>query len=544
MATKQSRLCKSKAKNGEQDAVGQPGKRRWAGCTVVAIASGPSLHLDDLESVRIWQAESPEKRRVIAVNATGSLAPWADVLYGCDEGFWSVYGPTMPRGPERWTANELAARAYGINFVASRDEPGLSEPPSVINQGGNSGYQAIGLAYAWGAARVILLGYDMQRTGGKSHWHGDHKGGLPNLGPALATWPAKFEAIQRQWPHVVNATRETALTCFPRASLADALIDPPEALMPLLVHGMHGMGDNLHQRAVLRELMKTREVWLETPWPSIYHDLVGPRLHLVTKGSTLRTQAKNAAREAAAYAASPRCPVGTEELRISYPPDVIRANRDNGGVLAAMSQVCGVPVGDFRLPVPGEWVKLLGAPDAIKNIASESYNPWAGRPIIIFRPLMERSEWSGCRNRNPDPTTYLDVLARARAALPDAFVISIADLEPGKEWLVGPQPDVDLTLHAGELDFQGVAALWSVASLVISSPGFGIVLAQAVETPCIVVFGGYEGSYSFDAGARVTPTHTVGRGCDCFSHTHQCRRSDDGIEGVDGFVNKHIIGPK
>lgn len=463
------------------------------------------------------------------------------MLYACDERWWHQYHDEVPDGPELWTIDERAAQLYGLRCMLFADEPGLSESPSRIHTGGNSGYQAIGLAHAWGASRVVLLGYDMQRTGGKSHWHGDHKGGLPNLGPAMATWPSKFLMIQRQWPNVTNATRETALTCFPRATLADALIDPPEALMPLLLHGMHGLGDNLHQRAVLRELMKTREVWLETPWPSIYHDLVGPRLHLVTRGATLRTQAKNAAREAEAYRASPRCPAGAEELRISYPPDVIRANRGNGGVLAAMSQVCGVPAGDFRLPVPDAWREPLGPAGAIENIASEAYDAWARRPLIIFRPLMERSEWSGCRNRNPDPATYLDVLARARAALPDAFVISIADLEPGKEWLVGPQPDVDLTLHAGELDFQGVAALWSVASLVISSPGFGIVLAQAVETPCIVVFGGYEGNYSFDAGARVTPTHTVGRGCDCFSHTHQCRRSDDGIEGVDGFVNKHII---
>lgn len=452
------------------------------------------------------------------------------MIYGCDEPFWHRYHSELPAGPERWTASLPAAREYRLKFINSVDEPGLSESPHVINQGGNSGYQAIGLAYAWGAARVILLGYDMQRTGGKSHWHGDHKGGLPNLGPALATWPAKFEAIARQWPHVVNATRETALTCFPRATLADALIDPPEALMPLLVQGQHGMGDCLHARAVIREFMKTREVWLETPWPSIYHDLVGPRLHLVTRGATLRTQAKNAAREAEAYRASPRCPAGAEELRVSYPPDVIRANRGNGGVLAAMSQVCGVPVGDFRMPVPPVWSYGLTLP--------------AGRPIVIFRPLMERSEWSGCRNRNPDPATYLDVLVRAREALPDAFVISIADLEPGKEWLVGPHPTVDLELHAGELDFQGVAALWSVASLVISSPGFGIVLAQAVETPCIVVFGGYEGSYSFDAGARVTPTHTVGRGCDCFSHTHQCRRTSDGLDGVKDFIDKSVNSGK
>lgn len=419
----------------------------------------------------------------------------------------------------------MAAKSWQLNFIDSIDEPGLSTSPKRIHQGGNSGYQAIGLAHAWGAERVVLLGYDMQRTGGKSHWHGDHKGGLPNLGPAMTTWPAKFATIAAQWPHVVNASRQTALTCFPRVTLADALAEPEQAVMPLVVHGMHGMGDNLHQRAILRELMQTREVWLETPWPSIYHDLIGPRLHLMTKGSTLRTQAKNAAREAALY--SPvRPPAGAESLTISYPPATIRERRS---VLGAMSSVCGVPVGDFRLPVPAEWGDSVfrGFPGETK--------------IIIFRPLIERSEWSGCKNRNPDPSVYLQTLETARAAMPDAIAVSVADLVDGKEWLAGPQPTCDIEFHHGELTFNELAALWRAASLVIAAPGFGIVLAQAVETPCIVVFGGYEGSYSFDAGAVVSPTLTVGRGCDCFSHTHRCVKTDHGIGGVDGFVNNVIL---
>src|SRR3546814_11400043 len=46
----------------------------------------------------------------------------------------------------------------------------------------------------------------------------------------------------------------------------------------IYVQGMHGLGDNLHQRAILRHLMQSHEVWLETPWPCIYHDLVGDQI--------------------------------------------------------------------------------------------------------------------------------------------------------------------------------------------------------------------------------------------------------------------------
>ncbi|HDY5476679.1 TPA: hypothetical protein RQ695_006640, partial [Pseudomonas aeruginosa] len=42
----------------------------------------------------------------------------------------------------------------------------------------NSGGGAVSLAIARGAKRIILLGYDMQKTNGQSHWHGDHPKGL------------------------------------------------------------------------------------------------------------------------------------------------------------------------------------------------------------------------------------------------------------------------------------------------------------------------------------------------------------------------------
>ena len=66
--------------------------------------------------------------------------------------------------------------------------------------------------------------------------------------------------------------------------------------------GMHGLGDNLHQRAVIRQLwLREHLLLLETPWPCLYHDLVGPRLRLVFKRSMLRTQLKNAQREYSKY---------------------------------------------------------------------------------------------------------------------------------------------------------------------------------------------------------------------------------------------------
>src|SRR5262245_13364678 len=93
---------------------------------------------------------------------------------------------------------------------------------------------------------------------------------------------------------------------------------------PLFVTGMHGLGDNVHQRALVRRLLATdHDIWLRTPWPCLYHDLAGDRLHLMPPGHTLRTQAKNAQREAQRYTTQPP-PPGARPLRVWYDHNTVR----------------------------------------------------------------------------------------------------------------------------------------------------------------------------------------------------------------------------
>lgn len=296
--------------------------------------------------------------------------------------------------------------------------------------------------------------------------------------------------------------------------MADApRIGRGERRVSIFVQGMHGLGDNLHQRAIVRELLRREEVWLETPWPSVYHDLP---VHVVSKGSRLRTQAKNAERERGMFEPAPRSM--SRVITVRYPPAAVRGC---GGVLAAMSAQCRVPVGDFSLPVP--WEHGLALPD---------------RPVLVLRPMVERREWGGNRARNPDPEAYEAIYAALRGRY---FVVSVADLEPGKEWLAQSEPEADMKFHAGELDFRQLAALWKAADLVLTPSGFGAVLAQAVGTPVISVFGGYERGYSFSAGAKRTPTLAIEpiRPCDCFSHRHACQKAIDipaALERVEAFL--------
>lgn len=296
----------------------------------------------------------------------------------------------------------------------------------------------------------------------------------------------------------------------------------------LIVNGMSGLGDNIHQRALVRQLMQRHRVWLRTPWPCVYHDLAGPNLRFVPTTTSLRTQLKNARRESARYGRE-RVPAA-QAVTVNYPPDAVMAE---GSVLAALLKSAGGDPrsADFRLPVPQAW--------------HDRAAPWLarwrpGKPLLLFRPLHERSEWGGCPARNPEHDAYVQLVEAVRERF---FLVSIADLEPGKEWLVGPRVHGDAECHAGELDFETIAALTHGAGLVFTTPGFMTVLSQAVGARGVTVFGGYEDATSFAAGAHMAPWLPIEpvHPCTCFSHRHACDKRIDmpaALASLRSFVNE------
>jgi hypothetical protein len=294
--------------------------------------------------------------------------------------------------------------------------------------------------------------------------------------------------------------------------------------------GMLGLGDGLHQRMIVRHFLERGPVWLETPWPCLYEDMAG--LHLVSRRPNLRTQAKNAEREAARYDATP-VPRGAPQVRVWYTPQEVR---QHGSVAQAMAAHCDVPAGDFRLAVPAAWRARAAA-----LVASFQTD----KPIMLYRPLVERTEWNGCPARNPDHAAY----ARLFRAIRDRyFVVSVADLVPRREWMVGEPVDADVEFHRGELDIEVLAGLASMSALVYASPGFAVVLAQAVGTPVVSVFGGYENSRSFSWGARFSPYLGIDpvQPCQCFSHHHACNKTIDLGEAearILEFVDAHYPQP-
>lgn len=198
--------------------------KRWAGQTVAILASGPSLASEELSLLRGLP--------VIAINDSWRKYPDAEILYACDPPWWKHHGGVPQFLGERWSQHKgpaswpAEAAAMGISVIRSAAQPGISTDPERIHTGSNSGFQALNLAILGGASRILLLGYDMQESGGKSHWFGDHPGTLKRTSP-YAVFRKAFEdaadQIARLGVEVINCSRETSLTCFPRVALLEVL---------------------------------------------------------------------------------------------------------------------------------------------------------------------------------------------------------------------------------------------------------------------------------------------------------------------------------
>lgn len=110
-----------------------------------------------------------------------------------------------------------------VHMLRNAGVEGISREPDRICTGRNGGYQAINIALLAGAERVVLLGYDMQYTEGKSHWHGDHPLHVPEQWYTQSYAPL-FKAFVDCGVPVINASRSTRIAALPRMTIEEALL--------------------------------------------------------------------------------------------------------------------------------------------------------------------------------------------------------------------------------------------------------------------------------------------------------------------------------
>lgn len=188
----------------------------WAGQRAVIVASGPSAVQQPVGLVRI-------RCKVVAINNSWRLAPWADVLYASDAAWWRENDHEGFAGL-RVSRSDVS----GVRRVRLRDKPGgyhngmIFDEPGVVGAGGSSGFQAINLAVQFGARDIALVGFDARVDLGV-HWHGRHeRTGNPTESTA-AIWSHHLDAaapvLAAHGVRVVNCSPVSALTAYPKMNI-------------------------------------------------------------------------------------------------------------------------------------------------------------------------------------------------------------------------------------------------------------------------------------------------------------------------------------
>jgi hypothetical protein len=194
----------------------------WKGQLVVIIGSGPSLTENQIVLVR------EAGHRVLVINDNYLRAPWADLLYACDQQWWRWHHEKALKFVGlKVTCSDVAAELYrenGLLWLPGYWRDGLSLNPSLIHLGKSSGYQAVNIAFLAGVKRILLLGFDHRQIDQKPHWFGDHPNKVrSHYAGWFKPWATVLPSIAGHDCEIINVTPNSALPTFPMMDLETAL---------------------------------------------------------------------------------------------------------------------------------------------------------------------------------------------------------------------------------------------------------------------------------------------------------------------------------
>ena len=205
----------------------------WGGQTIAIVASGPSAKKSNIKALE-------GKARVLAINESYNLCPWADALYACDPAWWKLrqgvrefHGlkigclPWPNPIPVDFDPFKMYPDVQPIIVERYRNDLLLNEQGRV-GSGGNSGFQALNLAVQFGVRKILLVGYDMRVDLGE-HWHKRHPYPLSNPHPNdnLPRWRAAVDGavgvIREAGVNVFNCSQVSLLRSYPKMGIEEAL---------------------------------------------------------------------------------------------------------------------------------------------------------------------------------------------------------------------------------------------------------------------------------------------------------------------------------
>jgi hypothetical protein len=191
----------------------------WPGETVWIVGGGPSVRTVDLERLK--------GRKVIAINSSFRIVPFADfLLFGDSRWFFHNWGD-VKRFKGRIVSCAPSVREPRCLIMRKLPPPpGITEERDALAMKYTSYQAAMNLAVHLGAARIVCLGLDGKPgKDGKTHHHDGHP--WPQRSNC---WDMQYESLQtvvkplnRAGIDVVNANPDSAYKWWRKESVEECL---------------------------------------------------------------------------------------------------------------------------------------------------------------------------------------------------------------------------------------------------------------------------------------------------------------------------------
>jgi hypothetical protein len=202
----------------------------WKGATAFIVAGGTSVLNQNLKLL--------VGQKVIAVNSSYEVVPWADVLFFGDARWFFVHQhrPALQAFNGRFISCAKAvrdSRVWKVRRVIpdATGKPGWTDARDAVVCNRTSLQGAMNAAGHLGVARIVLLGADMCRAAdGRSHHHSAHP--WPNK-PGNKTWDIQMRQLaqtvaplRERGIEVINTSPTSRLPWWPKRRLESVLFGP------------------------------------------------------------------------------------------------------------------------------------------------------------------------------------------------------------------------------------------------------------------------------------------------------------------------------
>ena len=192
-------------------------ERIWPQSVVCVIGGGPSLTQSDVAACA--------GQHTIVINQGYEMAPWADILFVGDTAWLERHPGALECVPSVYSLSRKIEKGFPtVNVLRNTGRDGLELQPTGLRSGKNSGHASINLAYHLGAKYILLLGFDMQMVKGRRHWHeDDHEQRPQTFREWINAMTGLSVALRERGVTVINCTPDSALACFPKQPIQEAL---------------------------------------------------------------------------------------------------------------------------------------------------------------------------------------------------------------------------------------------------------------------------------------------------------------------------------